>query len=344
MRLAPRRSEWKSVLRRWSILAAVAVIIALVVWFFCLRMPGKSHDGPLPPADADVVALRVELEADVRALAETIGERNVGRPKALEAAARHVESAFAAAGLAPRRQTYRVHDVACSNVIAEAAGGARASEIVVVGGHYDSVVGCPGANDNATGAAAVLALARRFAAAKPARTLRIVAFVNEEPPNFQTDSMGSVVYAKSCKTESDDVRAMLSLETIGCYLDEPGSQKYPVPGISLAYGSRGNFVAFVGNTASRALVREAVAEFRARCAFPSQGSALPEWVPGVGWSDQWAFWKHGYAGVMVTDTAPFRYPWYHTVHDTPEKVDYERLARVTSGLVHVVARLANPTE
>lgn len=330
--------------RRWSIAAAVAAILALVTWLSFLRMPGKSHDGPLPPVDAEIAAVRAEIEADVRALAGEIGERNVRRPKALEAAAVHVERAFAACGLAPTRQTFRVGGVDCSNVIAEVAGGARRSEIVVVGGHYDSVEGCPGANDNATGAAATLALARRFAAAKSARTLRFVAWVNEEPPHFQTDAMGSVVHAKSCRAAGDDVRAAISLETLGCYLDAPGSQKYPAPGLSLAYPSRGNFVTFVGNTSSRALVREAVAEFRAKCPFPSEGTALPEWVPGVGWSDHWAYWREGYAALMVTDTAPFRYAEYHTARDVPDRVDFERLARVVAGLAHVVARFADPTE
>jgi hypothetical protein len=206
-------------------------------------MPGESHVGALPPIDADTATIRSEVEADVRALATTIGERNVGHPKKLEAAARHVESAFAACGLASRRQTYDCRGKTCANVVTELPGNARRAEIVVVGAHYDSVEGCPGANDNATGAAAVLALARRFAASKPARTLRFVEFVNEEPPWFQTDLMGSVVYAKSCKAAGDDVRAAMSLETLGCYRDESDTQKYPAPGLSLAYGTRGDFVA-----------------------------------------------------------------------------------------------------
>jgi hypothetical protein len=344
LRVFPRRDEWRAVAKRWAIAAAVVATGAAVAWFVMLRMPGARHTGPLPPLDAEGAAIRTEVESDVRMLAATIGERNVGHPKKLEEAARHIESAFAACGLAPRRQTFDCLGKPCANLVAEIAGGARRSEIVVVGAHYDSVEGCPGANDNATGAAALLALARRFAATKPARTLRFVAFVNEEPPWFQTDRMGSVVYAKSCKTAGDDVRAMMSLETLGCYSDEPDSQKYPAPGLSLAYGSRGDFIAFVGDVSSRALVREAVGAFRAHCPFPAVGSALPSIIPGVGWSDQWSFWREGYRGVMVTDTAPFRYAWYHTARDTPDKVDFERVARVTSGLAAVVERWANPAE
>jgi Zn-dependent M28 family amino/carboxypeptidase len=325
------------------IIAAVCAVALFVVWFVMLRMPGRSHEGPLPAMTDAQLALRVELEADVRKLAAEIGERNVRHPTRLDAAARHVESRLAAAGTV-RRQEYLINDLTCANVGVEIAGGARAGEIVVVGGHYDSVGGCPGANDNATGAAAVIALARRFAGAHPARTLRFVAFVNEEPPFFQADAMGSAVYAKRCAERGEDVVAMLSLETLGCYRDEPGSQRYPVSLMKLAYPSRGDFVTFVGNVASRSLVRDAIGAFRASAAFPSEGAAPPSWVPGVDWSDHWSFWEHGFPAVMVTDTAPFRYAQYHTADDVVEHVDFERLARVVDGLAAVVARLADPEE
>ena len=129
---------------------------------------------------------------------------------------------------------------------------------------------------------------------------------------------------------------MLSLETIGYYSDAPDSQVYPVPGLGMLYPTTGDFVAFVGDLRSRALVRRAVASFRAAVAFPSEGAALPASIPGVAWSDHAAFWQQGYPAVMVTDTAPFRYPWYHTAEDTPEKLDYARLARVVLGLRAVV--------
>ena len=195
-------------------------------------------------------------------------------------------------------------------------GRSTPSEIVIVGGHYDSVAGCPGANDNASGTAAVLALARLFATSAPARTLRFAAFTNEEPPHFQTDAMGSRVCALNCRARSENVVAMLSLETIGFYSDAEGSQSYPPP-FSLFYPSKGNFIAFVGNVGSRGLVRRAIRTFRERTPFPSEGAALPGFVPGVGWSDHWSFWREGYQAIMVTDTAPFRYPHYHTARPTP---------------------------
>jgi Zn-dependent M28 family amino/carboxypeptidase len=323
------------------ILAAAFLLCAFAAWFFLLRMPGESHEEPLPPLDADQIALRGELEADVRHLADEIGERNTRHPEGLEAAARFVERGLSVCG-APKRHEYEIGAMRCANVEVEIAGGSRASEIVIVGAHYDSVPGCPGANDNATGAAGVLAVARRFAGTKPARTLRFVEFVNEEPPWFQTEHMGSVRYAKRCKERGENVVAMLCLETLGCFRTEEGSQKYPAPGLSLCYPSRGDFVVFVGNVASRALTREAVGAFRGAAAFPSEGAALPSWIPGVDWSDHWSFWEEGVPAVMVTDTAPFRYEQYHTPADTPDRVDFDRLARVVDGLEAVVGRFANP--
>jgi hypothetical protein len=170
-----------------------------------------------------------------------------------------------------------------------------------------------------------------------------VAFVNEEPPYFTTSQMGSFVYAKECRKRKDKITAMLSLETIGFYSDQDGSQSYPPP-LSLFYPSKGNFIGFVGNLSSRRLVRRVVGSFREHAKFPSEGAALPGWVPGVFWSDHWSFWKHGYHALMVTDTAPFRYVHYHTPEDTIDKIDFERLARVVAGLEKVVADLTSTSD
>jgi hypothetical protein len=304
-----------------------------------IGMPGKSFRGPLPPLGERELALRDALRRDVEVLAAEIGERNVPHHPALAAAADFVEQSFTSAGLRVSRQEYRVGDEPCHNLEVEIAGGERAGEIVVVGAHYDSVFGSPGANDNGSGVAATLALAREFAGRKPARTLRFVAFANEEPPYFLSDDMGSLVYAKRCRERAERVVAMLSLETIGYYSDEGSTQQYPAP-LSFFYPSTGDFLAFVGNVSSRALVREAIGSFRRHASFPSEGGAVPGDIPGVGWSDHWSFWQQGYPAIMLTDTAPFRYPHYHTRDDTPDKLDYDRLARVVAGLAGVVADLA----
>ncbi len=213
---------------------------------------------------------------------------------------------------------------------------------MVVGAHYDTVPGCPGANDNGSGVVATLALADAMAGTKAARTLRFVLFVNEEPPHFQTDLMGSRVYARRCRERSENIAGMISLETIGYFRDEPKSQHFPVPGLGLFYPTQGNFIAFVGNFGSRGWVRATVGSFRRHAAFPCEGAALPGFVPGVGWSDHWAFYQEGYPALMVTDTAPFRYPHYHEPTDTPDRVDTERMARIVQAMERVVLDLANP--
>jgi hypothetical protein len=151
--------------------------------------------------------------------------------------------------------------------------------------------------------------------------------------------MGSLVYARGCKARGDRIAAMISLETIGYFSDAPRSQTYPSAGIRPFYPSTGNFIGFVGNVRSRALLHHAIRIFRQQAKLPSEGGALPSFIPGVGWSDQWAFWQCGYPAFMVTDTAPFRYPHYHEATDTPDKLDYDRFALVVSGLEKTIAEL-----
>lgn len=322
---------------RALLLLIVAFVVCLTGMITC--MPGKSYRGPLPPLSRAEAALRDELQRDVYTLAGEIGNRNVFEQVNLAASAEWIEGELEQAGYVVERQTYDVTGVPCHNLIVEIRGRERPEEILVVGAHYDSVIGCPAANDNGSAVAAMLALARRLAGRPLQRTLRFVAFVNEEPPFFQTDEMGSLVYAKRCRERDEKIIGMLSLETMGYYSDEPGSQHYPPP-FSLLYPSTGDFITFVGNLRSRKFVRQVVGSFRRHAQFPSQGGAIPSLITQVGWSDHWSFWQMGYPGLMVTDTALFRYPYYHTSQDTPEKLDYERLARVVAGMERVVTELA----
>lgn len=302
-----------------------------------IRMPGRSYRGALPALTPEQAALAASLREDVGVIAGEIGERNVLRGN-LAAAAEFIDRVMSDAGYTMERQEFDVEGTTCVNLAAEIAGGEHADEIVIVGAHYDTVWGCPGANDNGTGVAGTLALAHALAGSAPDRTLRFVFFVNEEPPWFQTGSMGSLVYARACRERDENVTAMISLETIGYFDDAKGSQRYPMP-FGLFYPSTGNFIGFVGNFGSRRLVRQVVATFRGHAQFPSEGGALPAFIPGVGWSDQWSFWQVGYPALMVTDTAPFRYPHYHRPTDTPDRIDYERMARVVDGLEAVIRDL-----
>jgi Zn-dependent M28 family amino/carboxypeptidase len=222
-------------------------------------------------------------------------------------------------------------------VVIEPAKQSDDPDVIVVGAHYDSVWGSPGANDNASGAAAVIELARllRDLERVGSKRIRLALFVNEEPPYFRTEAMGSLNYARALGRRGERVVAMYSLETIGFYSSEPGSQLYPWP-FGLVFPDRADFVAFVGLMGSRALVRETMRSFRSHTSFPTIGGVAPGFIPGIAWSDHWAFAELGFQALMVTDTALFRYPHYHRPSDTPDKVDTEKVARVVKGIERVI--------
>ena len=280
------------------------------------------------------------LRQHVTTLAEEIGERNVWRYAALQQAAAYIESELRTSGYRPERQTFDVSRLPVSNIEVTLRGSSSPDEILVVGAHYDTVGGSPGANDNGTGVAAMLELARRFARRTLQRSLTFVAFVNEEPPFFQTPQMGSLVYARAARSLGQNVIGMLSLETMGYYADAPGSQQYPVAEMAALFPDVGDFIGFVANEESRELLDRVAAAFSSPV--PHQAAALPEGMPGAGWSDHWSFWQAGYPALMVTDTAPWRYPWYHAADDTPDKIDFTRFAQVVDGLEQVIATLIDP--
>jgi Zn-dependent M28 family amino/carboxypeptidase len=286
---------------------------------------------------------RVDLGKSLEILATRIGERHLGKPDQLENAAVWIESSLSGAnlGYVVERHPYEADGKAVRNLIAELPGRERREEIIVVGAHYDTVPGSPGANDNGSGIAALLALARAYAGDAQGRTIRFVAFVNEEAPYFQTEAMGSLVYARACRARQENIVAMLCLESIGYYSDEEGSQKIP-PGLEGTFPKVGNFLTFVGNESSRYLVDAAKSAFHSASKIPALGGVFPEEVPGVGWSDHWSFWQAGFPAVMITDTASYRYPYYHLATDTPDKINLEKLEDATRGVEAIISALANP--
>lgn len=328
----------------WKGLAAILLFVVLVliaIVSYMIAMPGKSFSGAFPPLTAEEIQIKTNLTRHVSYLADEIGERNVIAYEPLQKTAQYIEETFKKFGYEVKSQEYVVQMRKVRNLIAEIPGRTRANEIVVIGAHYDTVYDCPGADDNSSGVAALLELARLLKDSHPARTVRFVAFVNEEPPWFQTDDMGSLVYAEQAHKLKENIVAAISIETIGMYSDVEGSQQYP-SGFKSLYPSKGNFIAFIGNLGSRGLVRDAVHSFRASTKFPSEGSAVPAAIPGVGWSDHWSFWQEGYPAIMVTDTAIFRNPNYHQPTDKPDTLDYDRMARVVHGLVSVVKDMGTP--
>jgi len=302
-------------------------------------MPLKSYKGPFQPLSDEESQLATRLSADVKYLSETVGERSLSRPGSLQATTGYLRDTFKQAGYVSTERTYSVEGHAVSNIEVSLVGSDNSSGPVIVGAHYDSVAGTVGADDNATGVAGVLELARLLQGSKLRRTVRFVLFVNEEPPYFQTDTMGSLVYARQLRRDRIPVSAMISLEMLAFYSDAPGSQKYP-PILSLFYPNHGDFIGFVGNQESRDLVQRSIRKFRESVRFPSEGVAAPADWPGVGWSDHWSFWQQQYPAIMITDTAMFRYPYYHTPLDTANRLDFAKMARVVDGVHKVVESLA----
>jgi len=280
-----------------------------------------------------------DLARHVEHLAGAIGERHVFRPEALHAARRYIAGQWQALGYEVAEQVFDAMGVQCANLETTRTGNERPEEIILVGAHYDTVQGSPGADDNASGIAALLEIGRCIADTVPGRTLRLVAFVNEEAPFFFSGTMGSMVYARAARKRGDDIRLMMSLEMLGYYDDRPGSQGYP-PLLRYFYPDRGNFIGFVSNLRSRGMLNRSVRAFREHSNFPCESLAAPPVVPGIALSDHLSFWREGYPALMITDTSFYRYRYYHTAADTPEKLDYDAMAEVSSGLVGMLCSLA----
>jgi len=303
-------------------------------------MPLSSYQDPLPTLSAAQSELASRLQKHVQYLSHEIGQRNLDCAGSMKTTEDYLRRELTRLGYAVMEQNYSVDGQLVSNLEAQLPGASPSEAIVIIGAHYDSVAGTVGADDNASGVAAALELARTLHDIRLRRSVRFVFFANEEPPFFQTDTMGSLIYARELHNKGIGVSAMISLETIGFYSDAPGSQKYP-PVLGFLYPSSGNFIGFVSNTDSRDLLRRSIRSFRESAKFPSEGVAAPATWPGVGWSDQWSFWQFGYPAIMVTDTATFRDPYYHTSRDTADKLDFAKMAIVVDGMRSVVTSLTN---
>lgn len=280
----------------------------------------------------------VNLKKHVFELSHNIGERNYWNYQNLNKAAEYIKTRFKEYGYDIELQSYVLDNKEFSNIIAIKKGGNSPEQIIIVGAHYDTVMGSPGADDNASGVAGLLELARLFSKIEINKTIKFIAFVNEEPPFFQSKDMGSRVYAKIAKKNKDKISAMICLEMIGCYNKEPKSQSYPLF-LGLFYPDKANFIAFVSNFHSISLLNRFKNAFKKNSIFPLETLVAPNLVSGVDWSDHSSFWKYGYKAIMVTDTAFYRYPYYHSELDTYEKLDYKSMTEVVGGLYYVLLEL-----
>lgn len=292
-----------------------------------------------PPASNNLTtaATAPRLRHDVAMLAERFAPRDAAHPRNLRAASEYIVAGFKAAGLAPQTQHI---EAAGDYVNVVAALGPADAPRFVVGAHYDVAGPYPGADDNASGVAGLLELARRLARETFTLRVELVAFCLEEPPHFGLDTMGSHAYAQRLRREGAKVEAMLSLEMIGYFADAKGSQQYPHPAFRALYPNRGNFIAVVGRWQETALVRRTARAMRRASPLPVETFSGPASTPGLALSDHASFWAAGYTAAMVTDTAFLRNPHYHTAGDTPDTLDYTRMAQVIDGLTAAIVAAA----
>jgi hypothetical protein len=343
-----QRRKWQPFISFGVIVVAFVALYATILGTWKFMMPPSGQHTETPPLTEFEQNLSEQLKEDVFALSDQIGERNVFRSGTMEQTAGWIISRFTDFGYEPEIHTHRRSGIigapeggTSDNIIAEVTGTNTPEKIIIIGAHYDSVVHSPGANDNASAVAVMMALAATFVNQPQPKTVRFVAFANEEPPFFKTENMGSYAYAARSRDLGEDITAMMALDGLGFFSDEPGSQSYPFPGIGLMYPDKANFIGFVTRLRDTSLLNRVTREFQEHATIPAEGAALPGFIPGVSWSDHWSFWQHGYSAFLVTDTLLFRDPYYHTSSDTPERLDYESMARVTVGLQKVIEMLAS---
>ncbi|HET6459976.1 MAG TPA: M28 family peptidase [Syntrophales bacterium] len=291
--------------------------------------------------DTTLIGDTRKLHRHVKELSAMIGSRSVHEYDNIEEAKEYIVSWLYSWGYTPLLQTYTYKGKKYSNIIAQIEGVKNPGEIVVIGAHYDSAHGTPGADDNASGVAVLLEICRALRGYSPDKTLRLIFFVNEEPPLYTSHQMGSYVYAKYVKGIGENITGMICLEMVGYYSNEEGGQSFPLPFMSKIYPTTPNFVAVVGNLSSRGLVRQVRNSIRAGSKIPIETLTAMSFIPGVDFSDHRSFWKMGYPAVMITDTAFYRNPNYHTETDTINTLDFNRMTELLKGLVQTAQDLTS---
>ena len=315
----------------------ILVAIPLVIWLSTFGW--QSSKFSLKNLDEKKIATAQHLKETVKVISSDIGNRSYADYNNLKKTAEYIKNGFLALGYKTRILSYEIDKVRFDNIIAEREGHPESDEIVIIGAHYDSCSN-PGADDNASGIAALMELAALLKDEPLKRKLKFIAFTNEEPPFFTTERMGSRVYTKEAKKQGEQIKGAVILEMLGYYSEKPNSQHY-LPFLGPFYPNRANFVTIVGNFPSTKLVGQLISYFRKVTDFPVAGLISPSFIPGVYFSDHWSFWKERYPAVMITDTAYLRSPHYHQSTDLPDTLDYERMAFVIQGLKEAIVKFVN---
>jgi len=301
----------------WSLLA---IVISGPVAFRTPRLEVETR----PEAE--------RLRETVRTLSQELAPLDFRNPGNLDRAADWIAEQLEASGLAVSFQAYDLPEGSFRNVVGFRPGNQPGAGALILGAHYDTYGGHPGADDNASGVAVLLEVARTVSNSPTRGDRYFVAFGTEEPPFFRTDGMGSYVFAKSLVERGVTVELMVALDSVGFYSDEPGSQQFPLPGLGWLYPRSGSFAAVVGDLFSGDEILRVKSGMLQTRSIVVHSFRAPTAIPGVDWSDHFSFRRLGLPGVLVTDTAFMRNPHYHTAADTAEKLDYERMALLVQAL------------
>jgi len=333
-------AQWQSqaerrrrIIKFMLLVVLILLSILIAIWFW-VTQPLLSRATPNSERTVDPS----RLEAHVRKLSVELGPRDERHPENLDQVAAYINDELTQTSAFVSEQVYRVRGKFYRNVIAHF--GPETEERIIVGAHYDTAGPLPGADDNASGVAGLIELARLLNQQQLKVRVELVAFSTEEPPYFGTTGMGSYVHAQSLRQQNVRVRAMFSLEMIGCFSDARDSQHFPVDLLKAIYPSTGNYIAVVGRLTDGLLVRRTKAAMRNAAPLPVYSINAPQVIPGVDFSDQRNYWYAGYSAVMITDTAFYRNRNYHTEQDTAEKLDYKRMAMVVEGVYAIVSELS----
>jgi Zn-dependent M28 family amino/carboxypeptidase len=313
----------------WVLIVLLVVLIFLIYPIIRVKLFSSNQTGKADNTNKPGVKL---LHRHVYQLSEVIGSRSVFEYEKINGAKEYIETVLKDLNLEYTLQSYQYSGKTFSNIILTLEGQKEPEETFIIGAHYDTVFGTPGADDNASAVAVLLELCRLLKDYQPAKTLKLIFFVLEEPPTFKTKYMGSYVCAKTAKENKEKIYGMISLEMLGYYNEKKGAQLYPLPLMSLFYSNTPNFIGVVGNLGSRKLVKKIANSLKKNCTVPVETLSTVKFVPGVDFSDHGSFWKMGYPAVMITDTAFYRNPNYHSLSDTIDTLDFDKMAELLTGL------------
>ena len=303
-----------------KVLGAVATIV-FIVWI-AVAQPSR-HRGVPSSAAVEQDSLRKHVEA----LAVQFYPRDWQHRDNLDASANYIAEHLKQAGAVVDLQPFTVGGQVYRNVHGRFACGDTPR--IIVGAHYDACGEQPGADDNASAIAVLIELAFLLGAMDSPPPVDLVAYTLEEPPFFGTEQMGSAIHAKSLSDHAGSIRGVIVLEMVGYFNDKWGSQSYPAPLLYLMYPSRGNFIGVVSRWDQGEWVKTVKVAMKGRTDLPVYSIRAPVALPGVDFSDHRNYWPHGIPALMVTDTAFYRNKAYHTAEDTPDRLDYRRMAQVT---------------